>query len=293
VFKNREKIIERVANMPEGENSSSNHYWCVTCKMLFTMEKPVCPYMTKVCINTPIPVEMMGPESTISLEKFGLFYPKIPQKVVAYHADGDPHDIAEKWVSVYINFLKEWKFQFQHEPLQTIKSFIVSVSGCETGQRVQSDKITFVLTDIGKVWNKQALYDILTPALELLKKELSIEQSLALDDIDIVGEEAAGKYYCAMCRKFFEFSTQRNSITCPLMAQKCMATPTDIEKIKYQLDDLIYVYQHTPDIYRNFVEVLETKSEGKEYLKGLLTDEWLFDVDNDSLESISNLLGIR
>ncbi len=292
MFKNREKMIERVANMPEGENSSSNHYWCVTCKMLFTMEKPVCPYMTKVCINTPIPVELMGPESTICLEKFGLFYPKIPQKIIAYHADGDPHDIAEKWVSVYLNFLKEWNFQYQHEPLQTIKSFIVSISGCETGQRVQADKITFVLTDIGKTWNKQALYDILAPALELLKKELSISQSLALDDIDIVGEEATGKYYCPMCHKFFEFSTQRDSITCPLMAQKCMATPTHIEKIKYQLDDLVYVYQHTPDIYRNFVEVLETKPEGKEYLKGLLTDEWLLDVDNDSLKSISDLLGL-
>ena len=293
MFKNRDKIIERVATMPKGENSSANHYWCVTCKMLFVMEKPVCPYMTKVCINTPIPVELMGPESTISLEKLGLFYPKIPQKMIAYHADGDPRDIAEKWVRVYINFLKEWKFQFRHEPLQAVKSFIASISGCETGQRVQADKITFVLTDIEKVWNKQALYDILTPALELLKKELAIGQSLALDDLDIIGEEATGKYYCPMCRKFFEFSTQKESITCPLMAQKCMAVPTNIEKMKFQLADLAYVYQHTPDIYRKFMEVLEIKPEGKEYLKGLLTDEWLFDVDNDALDNISELLGLR
>ncbi len=54
MFKNRELIMKRVAEMPKGEKSPSKRYWCLTCKMLFSMEEPVCPYMSKICINTPI-----------------------------------------------------------------------------------------------------------------------------------------------------------------------------------------------------------------------------------------------
>jgi hypothetical protein len=78
MFDNRQRIMERVARLPKGTTSPSGRCWCVTCKMLFAMDEPVCPYMPRMCINTPIPVEFMPLESAIALEKLGPFYPKIP-----------------------------------------------------------------------------------------------------------------------------------------------------------------------------------------------------------------------
>ena len=216
-FTNRERIIDRVSKMPKGESSPSNHYWCETCKMLFSIDSPVCPYMTKVCINTPIPVELIAPESTISLEKFGLFYPKIPQKIMDKFAVDNLEELGIKWANAYLEFLKEWKFPYQNDPLQTLKSFLILISGSETAQRVQKEKITFVITDINKNWEKEKLFKILESSIKVLKTELNIKQHISFDEIDIIGETLTGKYYCGMCQKFFEFSTQKDSITCPLM----------------------------------------------------------------------------
>jgi hypothetical protein len=74
-------IRNKINSSPEGSISESNHYWCVTCKKFFVRDKPECPYMTGMCVNTPIAVENLAPESTESLEKFGLFYPKITRQI--------------------------------------------------------------------------------------------------------------------------------------------------------------------------------------------------------------------
>ena len=56
--KNRmEMIKEKINALPKGSVSKSNKYWCVTCKKFFVLDKPVCPYMTGMCVNTPIAVE--------------------------------------------------------------------------------------------------------------------------------------------------------------------------------------------------------------------------------------------
>jgi len=293
MFKNRELIMARVAEMPAGEKSQSNRYWCLTCKMMFSMEDPVCPYMPKVCINSPIPIELIGPESTICLEKIGLFYPKIPQKMLAYLAKGNPKEIAEKWVEVYFKFLEDWKFEYKHEPLQVLKSFIISISGSETGQRIRSGAITLVVTDIEKVWDANRFFAILEPALEILKAKLDLKEVITIDSLDILGDMDTGKYYCPMCSKFFEFSTQKDSITCPLMAQKCMAVPTDINKIKYNLDHLIRVYDCTPDLYKRFALALDRQPGAIEQLRAILTEEWQFEIDDKGLAELSNLFGIR
>ncbi|MBW6463128.1 MAG: hypothetical protein K0B84_02950 [Firmicutes bacterium] len=293
MFKNREMIMARVAEMPPGEKSRSNRYWCLTCKMMFSMEDTVCPYMPKVCINSPIPVELVGPESTICLEKIGLFYPKIPQKMLAFIAQGDPEDIAEKWVETYLAFLDDWNFDYKHEPLQALKSFIISISGSETGQRLHSNEITFILTDLEKVWDGKKFFSILKPALGMLKEKLDFKESISLDSLDILGDMDTGRYYCPMCSKFFEFSTQKDSITCPLMAQKCMAVPTDINKIKYNLDQLIRVYDCTPDLYKRFALALEGQPGAKEELRRILVEEWLFEVNDEGLTKLGALLGIR
>ena len=293
MFKNRDKIMARVAEMPKGEKSPSNRYWCLTCKMLFSMEEPVCPYMSKICINTPIPVEQVGPESTISLEKIGLFYPKIPQKMLAFLAKSDSQKAAAKFVEVYFNFLDQWNFAYKHEPLQTIKSFIITISGSETGQRIRSGEITLVLTDLEKVWDKDIFFELLNPALDRLKEKLGVKEKITLDSLEILGDMDTGKYFCPMCSKFFEFSTQKDSITCPLMAQKCMAVPTNINNIKYKLKHLVRVYDYTPDIYKRMAESLDPQPGAKDYLRQLLEDEWLFEVDEEQLDSLCQLFGIK
>ncbi len=288
----KESIMKQVENMPAGVYSASNKYWCVTCKLLFDIDKPVCPYMPKMCINTPVPVEVMRPESTVSIEKFGLFYPKVPQRMMNFLAGENPNSVGRKWAEAYIGFLKEWRFEYRNEPLQTLKSFIITVSGSETAQRVTKDGIVFVITDLKKVWDKKRLFPILGSAIEVLKDELGIGQTIHFDEIDIIGENQTGKYYCSMCRKFFEFSSQRETITCPLMPQKCVAVPHSLDKMKYSLRDLISVYNHTPDIYRRFLSQLPLKEGWLEYLAGLLKEEWHFDVMKKGLNCIAAQIGL-
>ncbi len=288
----KQGIMEKVGKMPAGVYSASNKYWCVTCKLLFDMDSPVCPYMPKMCINTPVPVEVMRPESTVSIEKFGLFYPKVPQKMMNFLAGEKPESIGRKLAGEYIGFLNEWRFEYKHEPLQTLKSFIITVSGSETAQRVTPEGIVFVITDMKKVWDKRKLFPILGSAIEVLKDELDIAQNIFFDEIDIIGENETGKYYCSMCRKFFEFSSQKDSITCPLMPQKCVAVPHTLDKVKYTLKDLISVYEHTPDIYRRFTKAFPLREGWQEYLASLLRDEWKFSVMKKGLNCIAAQIGL-
>lgn len=290
MFKNKGKIIEKVKNLPEGERSESGRYWCVTCKKLFELDEPVCPYMPKVCLNSPIPVEDVAPESTEGLEKFGLFYPKIPQQLLAEFSDeGD----AEKFVEIFFDFIDDWNIQYEKQPLQTIKSFIITVSGCETAQRVEKEKVTFVVTDIDKVWDKEKLFSILERALKDVKNRLGFEKEIELDHTSILGDMDMGKYYCPMCQKFFEFSVQRDTITCPLMAQKCMATPTNIEKMDYSLKDLIHVYDVTPSIYMKMIEEFYNGDNGLDILRKILEYEWDFEVKDEELKRVGELLGLK
>lgn len=290
MFKNKDKIIEKVEGLPKGEISESGRYWCVTCKKLFELDEPVCPYMPKVCLNSPIAVEDVPPESTVGLEKFGLFYPKIPQKLLAEYVDEDD---AEKLVDIYFDFIQDWNIQYEEQPLQTIKSFVITVSGCETAQRVEEDKITFVVTDIDKVWEKKRLFVVLRKTLKVMKDRLGFEKEIELDDTSILGGMDMGKYYCPMCHKFFEFSIQRDTITCPLMAQKCMATPTNIEKMNYRLEDLIHVYEVTPSIYQKMIGEFYDGGDGLDLLENILEDEWDFEVKREDLERVGELLGLE
>ena len=292
MFKNKQKVMEKVESLPKGSESPSGRYWCVTCKKLFELDEPVCPYMPKVCLNSPIAVENIPPESTVGLEKFGLFYPKIPQDLLAELTNDDWDYLAEEWVNIYLEFLDDWNIQYKDQPLQTIKSFIITVSGCETAQRITEKEITFIVTDIEKVWEKSRLIPILEESVKMLKNEFGIEKEIVFDDTSILGEEPMGKYFCPMCRKFFEFSIQKDTITCPLMAQKCMATPTDIRKMNYEIKDLIYVYEVTPDIYKRMISEIPNKQGGLGILDDVLYEEWGFDADWDEIERLGEILGL-
>ena len=292
MFDDKQKIMERVASLPKGTPSPSGRYWCVTCKMLFKLDEPVCPFMPKMCINTPIPVELMPVESSICLEKLGLFYPKIPQKLMAHLADaGEPVD-AGALVGAYLAFLADWGIHPAEEPLQTLKSFIVLLSGCETAQRVNEEAITFVVTDLERIWREDRLLPLLDATLPLLAAEVGISQPIRLDSMVLMGERPSGRYFCPMCRKFFEFSTQRASVTCPLMAQKCMATPTDIAETKFSLADLAHVYEVTPDFSARLVGALPQRDDARSYLEEVLRDDWGFAIEPEPFETIAVLLGV-
>ena len=268
-----EMIKNKINSLPVGSKSESNHYWCVTCKKFFVLYKPECPYMTGMCVNTPIAVENLAPESTEALEKFGLFYPKIPQKILSEIITDNFQEKGKNLAKIYLDFLKEWKFDISNQqPLQTIKSFIIILTGCETAQRINEKSITFVLMDAGKNWEKDKIKELLLGSLEHLKGIFNVEQELNLDFIDILGEREVGKYFCSKCGMFFEFGIKRDVVTCPLMAQKCMFDPQHIDKVNYTLDKLIKQFEITPDIYKRFIQSIENKNVFSHKL-----DEILFD----------------
>lgn len=282
-----EMIKNKINSLPVGSKSESNHYWCVTCKKFFVLDKPECPYMTGMCVNTPIAVENLAPESTESLEKFGLFYPKIPQKILSELITDNYQGKGKNLAKIYLDFLKEWKFDIsKQQPLQTIKSFIIILTGCETAQRINKKSITFVLMDAGKVWEKDKIKEILLGSLEYLKSILNIKHDLILDFIDILGEREVGKYYCAKCGMFFEFGIRRDVVTCPLMAQKCMFDPQHIEKVDYASDKLVKQFEITPDIYKRFIESIGNKIDFSDRLDEILKD-WKV---GDNQERIMNRL---
>ncbi len=292
MFDDKQKIMERVRSLPKGAHSASGRYWCVTCKMLFSLDEPVCPYMPKMCINTPIPVELLPVESAITLEKFGLFYPKVPQKLMAHLADTDEPVDAAALVGAYLSFLADWGIRPAEEPLQTLKSFVILLSGCETAQRVNEEAITFVVTDLERIWREERLLPLLEATLPLLAAEVGITQPIRLDSMVLMGERPSGRYFCPMCRKFFEFSTQRATITCPLMAQKCMATPAAIADARFSLADLAHVYEVTPDFSARLIGALPQSAGARSFLEGVLRDDWGFDPGPEEVARIAQLMGV-
>jgi hypothetical protein len=278
-----EMIKNKINSLPEGSISESNHYWCVTCKKFFVLDKPECPYMTGMCVNTPIAVENLAPESTEALEKFGLFYPKIPQKILSDIITDNYNETGENLAKGYLDFLKEWKFDIaKQQPLQTIKSFIIILTGCETAQRINEKSITFVLMDAGKIWEKNKIKDVLHGGLAYLKSILEIEYEMNLDFIDILGEREVGKYFCAKCGMFFEFGIRRDIVTCPLMAQKCMFDPQHIDKVDYSSEKLVKQLEITPDIYKRFIHSIENKNGFSHKLDEILL-EWKITENQDKI----------
>ncbi len=112
MYDRRQQIMGKIQTLPKGSVSASGRYWCVTCKKLFRMEQPVCPYMTAMCVNSPIALEKFAPESAEWLEKMGLFYPKIPQMVMAALLKENPIPIGKRLAETYLEFLAEWKIEF-------------------------------------------------------------------------------------------------------------------------------------------------------------------------------------
>jgi hypothetical protein len=284
--------MEKIQTLPKGGASASGRYWCVTCKKLFRLEEPVCPYMTSMCVNSPIAVEKFAPESTEWLEKMGLFYPKIPQMVMAALLKENPAPIGKRLAETYLKFLDEWKIEHARQPLQTLKSFVLVFGGCETAQRIREKENLFIVTDMQKIWGEDTLFVLLKDALDELKGRFGITQEIKFDSMEIIGERNLGKYYCGMCRKFFEFGIEREKVTCPLMAQKCMFDPMNISKIKYQIADYIKVLRITPDLYSRFMALVPERRNGPAILRNILANDWKFEFGDAELREIQELLSL-
>ena len=192
----------------------------------------------------------------------------------------------------YLEFLGEWKIEHDRQPLQTLKSFVLVFSGCVTAQRIRDHEILFIVTDIQRIWNKDILFALLKDSVDELRSRYGITQEIKFDAMEIIGERPMGKYYCGMCKKFFEFGIERDKVTCPLIAQKCMFDPVHINKIKYHIADLIKVFQITPDLYSRFLSLVPDRKKGPAILKNILAADWKFEFGETELGEVQHLLGL-
>lgn len=91
---------------------------------------------------------------------------------------------------------------------------------------------------------------------------------------------------------FFEFGMKRDKITCPLMAQKCMFTPKNIEDSNYTIEELKKIYRINPDVFKRFLSVIKKDpKEVKTQLKNLLIDDWHLEPGENDLNILLELLG--
>ncbi|MFP4507506.1 MAG: hypothetical protein ACLFN7_05035, partial [Candidatus Acetothermia bacterium] len=141
--------------------------------------------------------------------------------------------------------------------------------------------------------DKEKLFSVLEKSLSEVKQRLGFDRQIQLDETSILGEADMGKYHCPMCQKFFEFNVQKETVTCPFMAQKCMATPTNIEKMNYDIDSLIKIYKVTPDIYRRMIREIYDGKGGFETLGDTLQKDWDFEFKEAQLERVGVLLGLQ
>ncbi len=256
--------LARIAALPDGILSPSGHYWCATCKKFFRMESPTCPYMTNMCINNVLPVETFAPPHPIAYERFGLFYPKFPQRALASLVAGVPQAqlpvLGEALSVAYLEELAEWHVQYRRDPVEALKSFAIFASGCEVAQRKLADALLLLVLDPQNVWGDQArLRSVLESALGHLRESLHFPDPVTLDFIRIV-PGPLGRYFCPKCRMYFEFGKAREKVICPLMPQKCMFEPTAIQG-PYPLRDLLKIYRITPRLYARLIEVAQSFSE--------------------------------
>ncbi|HHS98201.1 MAG TPA: hypothetical protein ENK08_09980 [Chloroflexi bacterium] len=294
----KEKMA-RIAALPSGEVSPSGHYWCATCKKFFRMEEPTCPYMTGMCINQAIPVESVPPPHPIAYERFGLFYPKFPQRALAWLVDGvAPEQRAELGAALadaYLEELTEWRVQYRQNPVETLKSFVVFLSGCEVSQRRLADRLLFIVLDPDRVWpNREALREVGEAALEHLRREVDFPHPAQIDFVEIV-PGPLGRYFCPKCRMYFEFGKARERVICPLMPQKCMFEPTAVSGT-YPLADLLKIYRITPGLYGRLMRTARRFSRASLGDVVAALDEevrgWGFEGTEEEWAALYGLLGL-
>ncbi len=293
----RQAKMARIAALPRGLRSPSGHYWCATCKKFFRMEEPVCPYMTRMCVNNVIPVEVVPPPHAMAYERFGLFYPKFPQRALARWLAGMGADaladVGQALAEAYLEELREWRVTYREDALEALKGFVIFLSGCEVAQRYLEEQLLFIVLDPEKVWPERAsLRTVAEAALAHLRRAMAFPVPVGVDFIEIA-PGPPGRYFCPMCRMYFEFGKARDEVICPLMPQKCMFEPKAISG-SYPLADLVKIYRITPALYARWMGVARRFDAAAEAGVVAAMDEeirsWGFEGTADEWASLHRLL---
>jgi thioredoxin 1 len=145
----------------------------------------------------------------------------------------------------------------------------------------------------GKIWGKDKIREVLEGGLAYLSGALKIKHKLKIDFIDILGEREVGKYFCGKCGMFFEFGLKRESVTCPLMSQKCMFDPQSIEKINFTADKLLKQFQITPGIYNRFIAATGERKDVKELSYKLLNEWKITERQDEIVDELISFQGLK
>ncbi len=285
------KMMGLVKNLPRGVDSQSGKYFCETCKKLFLLDDPVCPYMTKMCLNAPIPVEINPPSSPEAFEKFGLFYPKIPQRIIDdLLVNVDAKKVGEEFARLYLEEMDAWHIQYKTDLLYFLKFFIVFISGSETAQRILEDEVLFLVMDIDKIYKNSVIKDVLRSGIYYLREQVGFNRKVSIKFVNIIPGEM-GRYYCVKCGMFFEFGVVRDKVTCPLMAQKCMFEPKNVKVETGTVKDFIKIYKITPHLYKSFIGIFP-QYNGKQSLLNAL-NLFIKNISESDLNELAEELGIN
>lgn len=297
------RMAEMMKQMPPGMTSPSGHYWCSMCKKMFELDEPVCPYMPKMCVNTPIAIETVPPGSTAFYERAGLFYPKFIQRVlataVATATDEEPIGVA--FAEDFIDDLTEWNVQYESSPIETVKSFLIYTAGFDVVTRSTDAGLTFLLMDAEAFWGEDM------PAKKKSKTALlagarRVAQAIGFDiPIDLhfmtVMPGAMGRYFCGGCNMFFEFGQPQAQVTCPFMPQKCIFRPKPVSEVtRFNVEMLTKIFTVSPKLYRRQLESALERGLDPAMARKILSDDmksWGFDIsDAEALSILWQQLGI-
>ncbi len=302
-------------NMTPGVESPSGKYWCVMCKKFFELEEPVCPYMTDMCINTPLAVESLPPGSTLAYERIGLYYPKIAQKVQAALLTGLGDDnntliqLGHQLPQEYLAELAEWNVNYSDNPLEAAKSFLIYFSGSDVATRLGEQGITFLLVDASIIWGeempaKKRLKKLLLAAVKALSEKIGLEGPFDLHMMDVMSAEP-GRFYCSKCSMLFEFGQKADTVTCPFMPQKCRFKPHGLrEKEVVDFEVIDKILEISPKLYlrnitavRNAVEASGDDGMQKALIavKGVLAQElagWHTEATEENISRLAAKLGL-
>ncbi len=239
----------------------------------------------------------MPPPHAIAYERFGLFYPKFPQRALARWLAGIEvgalADVGQALATAYLEELREWRVAYSEDALEALKGFIISLSGCEVAQRYLDARLLFIVLDPEKVWPARTLLrTVAEAALAHLRQALAFPLPVEVDFIEIA-PGPLGRYFCPMCRMYFEFGKVRDRVICPLMPQKCMFEPQAIAGA-YPLADLVKIYRITPALYARWMDVARRFDAPAEAEVVAAMDEeiesWGFEGTADEWASLHRLL---
>lgn len=298
-----------LAKLPKGAESPSGHYWCAMCKKMFELDAPVCPYMPSMCVNTPIPVESLPPGSAAFYERYGLFYPKTVQRVLAWSVSRaeDPAALGVQLAEDFIADTAAWGIKLDGSPVEAMKAFLIYTSGFDAAVRTTAEGMTFYVMDAQSIWGEQMEQKrkskgALLAGARRVARALGVAEPLDLHFMSVTSGPM-GRYYCAQCAMFFEFGQPQSQVTCPFMPQKCKFKPKPIDEIAraagsvtpLDLAVLTKILGVSPKLYRRQLATAVPSSDAAGARQIVLDDlkTWGFDLsDPTKVDALMAAMGL-